>query len=85
MRLTILKNDALWTEQERDLLIGRALDIFLEKRRSVALDQPLETPELEELPRKRVRMEESEIYSDDNETETESEESNDEDDSDSSF
>ena len=38
--LKIKLNDALWTENEREELIDRALQIHLEKRRRVQLDEP---------------------------------------------
>lgn len=70
MRLAIMINDNLWSEGEREMIIDRALDIFLEKRRSVALDEPTS---LEEPATKRMRTEAEVVSDNDDDDDTDGE------------
>ena len=75
-------NDELWCDGERDMIIDRALDIFMGKRRYVGIDQAAAVS-IDEPPSKKAKKNTLEEINDDEEMDhSESEDENDEEDDD---
>ena len=66
MRMCIKINDELWCDGERDMIIDRALDIFMGKRRYVGIDQAAAVS-IDEPPSKKAKKNTLEEISDDEE------------------
>ena len=82
MRMCIKINDELWCDGERDMIIDRALDIFMGKRRYVGIDQAAAVS-IDEPPSKKAKKNTLEEINDDEEMDhSESEDENDEEDDD---
>ena len=85
MRMCIKINDELWCDGERDMIIDRALDIFMGKRRYVGIDQAaavsIDEPHSKKAKKNTLEeISDEEISNDEEMDHSESEDENDEED-----